>query len=189
MKLIIQGMLISLSWTFQSSAVADEPYAPLREEALKIIRTEFPDAAFTKDAEGQYEFKTKTRSFTIYRLDKTGNWQKPSEAEAPDRGGIRVRFFVSKKPWEGALVVPYSGTKDFHVFQVTHVIKNSADGKCHIWAEILTGFGDTAMVQVGAPFDPIYIDDRERRGIVMPVANQDPTGGSVTLAEIAARAT
>ena len=138
MKLIIQGMLISLSWTFQSSAVADEPYAPLREEALKIIRTEFPDAAFTKDAEGQYEFKTKTRSFTIYRLDKTGNWQKPSEAEAPDRGGIRVRFFVSKKPWEGALVVPYSGTKDFHVFQVTHVIKNSADGKCHIWAEILT---------------------------------------------------
>ena len=60
----------------------------------------------------------------------------------PDRGGLSVRYCIRRGTWEGALVVPYSGTNDIHVFRETHIVKNSADGNWHLWAEILTPLVD-----------------------------------------------
>ena len=138
MKYVSLDLVFFLVLVAQSVALADEPYTSLSQEALKIIKTQFPDATFTKDQMGNQEFKAKIRSFTIYRPDKMGNWQKGHEELAPDRGGISVRFSVRKGAWSGALAVPYSGTSDLYVFKETHVIKNSPDSTYHIWAEVQT---------------------------------------------------
>ena len=83
-------------------------------------------------------FAANIREFVIYRLNKVGQWQKPFNVLAPNRGGISVRFYVKEGTWGGALVVPYNVTNDLHVFKETYIVKNSSDGNWHIWAEILT---------------------------------------------------
>ena len=123
-----------------ATALADEIPAGLRDDVLKIIRTRYPDAELRPAGDGRegLMFAERMRPFTIYMLDKTGNWQKPMDAQGPDRGGLFVLFSVKTGRWEGALVVPYTGTTDYHVFRETHVIKDAADGTRHIWAMILT---------------------------------------------------
>lgn len=128
----------------QTSALSHEPFDSLREAVAQILRSEYPDASLHKDQHlGNIDtFAVNQRQFTIYRLDKVGNWQRPMEVSAPDRGGISVRFYVKQGMWTGALMVPYVGTEDLYVFKETHVVRNSHDGKWHIWAEILTPRAD-----------------------------------------------
>jgi len=139
MKLLATGAAILL---FQATSVlADEDFAPLRQEAVKILQTRYPDAGFRTNAYGQEEFAIKTRSFMVYRLDKIGDWQKPHEEQGPDRSGIVVRFTVEKGAWAGALSVPSSGTTittDLHIFRETLVVRNSTNKTSHVWAHILT---------------------------------------------------
>jgi hypothetical protein len=120
--------------------IAGESFIDLEQEATKILRAKYPDAELTKDKDSPdlRVFAKNTRGFVITRLNKVGNWQKPMNAQGPDRGGIGVRFYIKKGKWEGALEVPYNGTSDLHVFRETHVVKNSEDGNWHLWAEILT---------------------------------------------------
>jgi hypothetical protein len=136
----ICSILVSFLALVTAVAVAatKEPFSNLREAALKIVQTEFPDAEFSGDRHNYFYLGKKIRNFTVYRPDKSGNWQKGREQAAPDRGGISVRFAVQRGEWRGALVVPYTGTDDLYIFKETHVIKNSGDRTYHIWAEILT---------------------------------------------------
>ena len=140
MKPAVVLLSLILSSTFQFVAFAEEPFHALWEEVLKVLRTKYSDVTLSMDRSQPaiLAFSHKMREFVIYRLNKTGDWQKPMNVQAPDRGGLSVRFYVQKGPWEGALVVPYSGTSDLYVFKETHIVKNSADGNWHIWAEVLT---------------------------------------------------
>ena len=121
-----------------SGGVTEVEPKSLREEAERILRERFPDAAFTENSIGELEYRSKCREFQIYMLYKTGEWQEAVPTIAPDRGGISVRFRVADGRWKGALAIPHSGTQDFHVFKRSLVVKNSVDGKRHIWAEVLT---------------------------------------------------
>jgi hypothetical protein len=122
------------------TAFSAEPFQGVKREAVKILRTKYPDADFGHDKDQPYMhiFRHTMREFVIYRWNKTGNWQKPLTVQGPDRGGLSVRYYIKRGRWEGALMVPYSGTSDLHVFRETHVVKNSEDGNWHLWAEILT---------------------------------------------------
>jgi hypothetical protein len=135
---IVAG-LMTLGAALMAAAAVDAPNA-LNDEVLRIIRTKFADAVLVpdKDYQDTLRFSHNLREFTIYRLNKTGDWQKPFASQGPDRGGLFVRFYVKKGKWEGALKIPYTGTTDLYVFQETHMVKESADGTRHIWAEILT---------------------------------------------------
>ena len=141
----MKPVLIVLAFLFSvatyAAALPGEPFKALEQEVVVILKTKYADAGLSKDKHLSYirRFAANTREFVIYRLNKVGEWQKPLKVQAPNRGGISVRFYVKEGEWGGALVVPYNGTKDFHVFKETkHVVKNSSDGNWHIWAEILT---------------------------------------------------
>ena len=122
------------------SASAEESFSRLEDKVIKILESKYNGVELDQDSNysDMTRFTRNTREFIIYRLNKVGDWQKPMTVEGPDRSGISVRFRVSRGKWNGALVVPYSGTTDLNVFKETHVIRNSQDGKWHIWAEILT---------------------------------------------------
>jgi len=145
MKPALLSIALILSVATAMAAFADEPFQGIQREAVKILRTKYPDAEFgiDKDQSSMHMFRRNMREFVIYRLNKVGDWQKPLTVQGPDRGGLSVRFYVKRGRWEGALEVPYSGTSDFHVFRETHVVKNSEDGNWHLWAEILTPAVDT----------------------------------------------
>ena len=136
--LIVTG-LIMLGPANMTALAGDSPSA-LKGEVLRIIQTKYPDAALLldKDSQDMFLFSHNSREYTIYRLNKVGDWQKPFEIQGPDRGGLLVRFYVKKGKWEGALEIPHVGTNDLYVFRETHVVKESADGTRHIWAEIQT---------------------------------------------------
>jgi hypothetical protein len=125
-------------------AFSAEPFQGVRREAVKILRTKFSDADFEYDQDqpSPLVFRRTMREFVIYRLNKTGDWQKPMTIQGPDRGGLSVRYYIKRGTWEGALEVPSSGTIDHHVFRETHIVKNSEDGNWHLWAEILTPLVD-----------------------------------------------
>lgn len=129
-----------LSLTTHTTALAGEPFKALEQEVIRILKTKYADAGLSKNKHPPYtrQFSADTREFVIYRLDRAGEWQKPIKMPAPDRGGISVRYHVMEGKWGGARFVPHNGTKDFHVFKATYIIKNSSDGNRHIWAEILT---------------------------------------------------
>jgi hypothetical protein len=136
--LIVTG-LIMVGTAYMPALAVDSPNA-LKDEVLRIIQTKYADAALLPDKDSQDEltFSHNLREFTIYRLNKVGDWQKPSASQGPDRGGLLVRFRVTKGKWEGALEIPHIGTDDFYVFKETLVVKESTDGKTYIWAEIVT---------------------------------------------------
>ena len=140
MKPVFVVLAFMLSVTTYTTALAGEPFTALEQEVVGILKTKYADAGLSKDTHLSYirRFAANTREFVIYRLNKVGEWQKPFKVQAPDRGGISVRFYVKEEKWGGALVVPYNGTNDFHVFTETYIVKNSRDGHWHIWAEILT---------------------------------------------------
>lgn len=124
-------------------ARADEPFQRLGTEVLNILKTKYPDATLEQD---KYQasariFARNMREFTIYRLNMTGDWQKPMQEIGPDRGGISVRFYIEKGKWEGQWAVPPTGvtsmSRDLHVFKETTLAGNSSDGKCHMWAQIV----------------------------------------------------
>lgn len=139
MKPALLNMALILSMATATAAFADEPFQGIQREAVHILRTKYPDAEFVKDKDqpSMHIFRRNMREFVIYRLNKVGDWQKPMSVQGP-RGGLSVRFYVQKGKWEGALVVPYNGTSDLHVFRETHVVMNSEDGNRHLWAEIMT---------------------------------------------------
>jgi len=120
--------------------LAEETPEALSAEVVKTLREKYADAALTqeKDHPGMQSFSRSTREFLIYRALKTGEWQQPQSTLGPDKGGLLVRFQVTKGRWKGALEVPYSGTEDFYVFKETHVVRQAQDGSCYIWAEVLT---------------------------------------------------
>ncbi len=109
----------------------------LTAKVLALLKKEFPDAQLKRSDDGKFSFSHKTRDFTMYRSEKTGEWQKSSNEIGPDRGGFVVQFALTNRPWEGAAVVPYIETQDLYVFQESHVIKDSADEHWHIWSIIL----------------------------------------------------
>lgn len=109
----------------------------LTAKVLALLKKEFPDAQLTKSDDGKFFFSHKTREFTVYRSDMTGKWQEPSNETGPDRGGFVVQFSLTNRPWEGQAVLPYIETHDMHVFQESHVIKESADKDRYIWSTIL----------------------------------------------------
>ena len=140
MKPVLFVIALVLSLVIADNSFADAPFQDVQQEAITIIRTRYPDGEFRKDKDwpDMYVFSRNMREFVIYRLNKIGDWQKPMTVQGPDRGGLSVRFYVRKGKWEGALAIPYAGTKDLNVFRETHVVRNSKDGEWHIWAEILT---------------------------------------------------
>ena len=127
------------------TAAAEESFSRLGDGVIEILRSRYQDVQLKNDSTypGARNFARSTRDFIIYRLNKIGNWQKPMTVRGPDRGGLVVRFRVSKGQWNGALAVPHTGTKDLHVFKETHVIRDSKNGQWHIWAQILTPKADT----------------------------------------------
>ena len=140
MKPVLVVLAFIFSVATHTTALPGEPLKALEQEVVVILKTKYAGAGLSKDKHLSYirRFAANTREFVIYRLNKVGEWQNPLKVQAPNRGGISVRFYVKEGKWEGDLVVPYNGTKDFHVFKETHVVKNSRDGNWHIWAEILT---------------------------------------------------
>lgn len=139
---LLLALIISMAW--QSRVVADDPFHSLDAEVVKILRTKYPDAKLEQDKyqKSHRAFVKNMREFVVYRLDKGGDWQKPMNGQGPDRGGISVRFYVEKGQWEGQLGVldggPTVNADDLHVFKETCIVRNSADGKWHIWALIVT---------------------------------------------------
>lgn len=140
MKPVFVVLAFMFSVTTHTTALAGEPFKALEQEVVVILKTKYADAGLSNDKHLSYirRFVANTREFVIYRLNKVGQWQKPLKVQAPNRGGISVRFYVKEGVWGGALVVPYNGTNDLHVSKETHIVKNSSDGNWHIWAEILT---------------------------------------------------
>jgi hypothetical protein len=139
---VLLALIISVAGQFK--VFADEPFHSLEGEVVKILRTKYPDATLEPDKyqKSHRAFAKNMREFVVYRLDMMGEWQKPMKVQGPDRGGISVRFYVEKGQWEGQMLVPESGTitntDDLHVFKETCIVGNSADGKWHIWAMIVT---------------------------------------------------
>ena len=141
--------------------IADNAFPELEHAVVKVLQGAYAGAELQDDRTipGIRSFAANMRSFTIYRTNKTGSWQAPRETMAPDRGGISVRFRVAPGAYEGAAVLPVAATNDLHLFKETHVIKNSADGDWHIWAEILTPRVDSpddvkvALVELFSDFE------------------------------------
>ena len=129
--LLIAFLLCSgQAWTVENT--------DLRDQVLSLLRVEFPQADMQPMEDGGFAFAHRTRTFTVYRTNKLGDWQPARENTGPDRGGFMVRFVIKPGRWEGALMVPYAGTTDLHVFLESRVIRNSADGTCYLWAEVIT---------------------------------------------------
>lgn len=119
------------------------PSSTLNDEVVAVLKFKYPNAIL-KEAEDQKSMRTFSRNmreFTIYRLNMTGDWQKPMQVMGPDRGGISVHFYIEKGKWEGQWAVPPYGmtsmSEDFHVFKETTLVGNARDGKSHIWIRIL----------------------------------------------------
>lgn len=133
--MVIIAALLLTPW----KASAGECLAGLRQEVLKIIKARYPAAELTIDASGcGATFSQNLREFTVYRLNKTGDWQAPTASVGPDRGGLLVQFRVAPGEWQGALTTPFIGTEDLWVFRETHIVRNSVDRSRHIAALILT---------------------------------------------------
>jgi hypothetical protein len=128
LTLVLQG-LVATAW-----AQVDE--ATIRAHALILLKTHFPDAEWKPRGGGGFVFSYKTREFVLYSGDKTGAWQPPSTETGPDSGGFMVEFVVNPEPWGGALVIPFADTEDRYVFQDSLVVRESKDGRSHIWASI-----------------------------------------------------
>jgi hypothetical protein len=143
MKTKVFSMALILVAIVQLDATADEPFHALDEKVTEVLKTFYPEAVLERDSHRKTirTFAHNMREFTIYRLNMTGDWQKPMQVMGPDRGGISVRFYIEKGKWEGQLAVPPSGvtsmSDDLHVFKETTLVGNSSDGKCHIWAQIV----------------------------------------------------
>jgi hypothetical protein len=132
--------LSATTFSVCSLSLAGEPFEALSAEVVRILREKFPEAELSKEKNDpdMLTFSRNAREFFVYRPLKTGEWQKPFNTPGPDKDGLLVRFYLKKGPWGGALEIPYDGTEDLYVFRETHVVRDSADGSCHIWAEILT---------------------------------------------------
>lgn len=141
--------------------LADEPFAEFEQAVVDVLQTTYADAALRDDKEhsNTRSFTANMRSFTVYPQNKTGDWLEPGDMMAPDRGGISVQFKVTRGTYEGAAVVPVAATEDLYLFKRTYVIRNSADGEWHVWAEILTPREDSpyevrvALVQLFYDFE------------------------------------
>jgi len=150
-----------LLFAISSTCLADEPFAGLESAVVEVLQSAYADAALQDDKvfSNTRSFTANLRSFIVYRPNKTGDWQKPREMMAPDRGGISVRFRIMQGSYEGAARLPVAATDDLYLFKETHVVKNSADGEWHIWAEILTPRVDApvevrfALVQLFSDFE------------------------------------
>jgi hypothetical protein len=110
--------------------------ASIRAQTLLLLKTQFPDAELKPTNTGGFAFSHKTREFVTYSGDKTGEWQTPKTVPGPDSGGFMVEFVVNRKPWSGALAIPFADTEDRYVFQESLVVRESEDGRSHIWASI-----------------------------------------------------
>ncbi len=132
-------LALLLALVASGRAAPAEPTKRLDDAVAETLELRYRDVALARDPtlEGARVFTRNTRRFTVYRLNKSGDWQAPADVEGPDRGGISVRYRVSPGAWAGALVVPFNGTESLHVFEETLVVRNSGDGRWHIWAQVL----------------------------------------------------
>jgi hypothetical protein len=143
MKVRVFSMALILVAIVQLNATADEPFHALDEKVTEVLKTIYPEAVLERNSRWKSirTFDHNMREFTIYRLNMTGDWQKPMQVMGPDRGGISVHFYIEKGKWEGQLLVPASGvtsgSDDLHVFKETTLVGNSSDAKCYIWVQIV----------------------------------------------------
>jgi hypothetical protein len=128
LTLVLQGLV--------GTALAQVDEATIRTQTLMLLKMHFPDAELKPTGEGGFVFAHKTREFVLYSADKTGEWQSPSTETGPDTGGFLVKVVIAPEPWTGALVIPSVTTVDRYMFQHTHVIRESKDGRSHIWSSI-----------------------------------------------------
>lgn len=131
--MMVTFILLVITCLSQAAQAVDE--GALRAQVEALLREKFPDAEL-KPITGGFVFAHKTRTFTIYRTNKVGDWQDPMTVTGPDRGGFMVEFTIQPGRWGGAMVVPHSGTEDLYVFRESLVVRNSKDMSCHIRAEI-----------------------------------------------------
>ena len=131
-------LLLLLLWClcFTHTLNAEDLSETYVKKATELIRVHYPDANFNLNQDKTWECLIKPRSFTIYRGNKTGEWQKEGQEIGPDKGGLIVRFMIRHEPLVSALDIPYIETLDLYVFQETHVIKQANDGASFLWVKI-----------------------------------------------------
>jgi hypothetical protein len=156
----------ALALTACVNCYADEVSTVLEDAVIQVLKRAHPDARLRADESlpSIRTFAVNQRRFTVYRLDKIGNWQAPRITTAPDRGGISLRFRVEPGPYDGPLIIPHHSTNDLHVFKQTIIVKNSTDARRHLWVEILTPRVDSpdeltrSLIDLFLNFDGYYRD-------------------------------
>jgi len=122
-------LLLLLFWCicFTPASSAEDLSVIYVKKATELIRVHYPDAHFVLDQDKTWECLIKPRTFTLYRGNKTGEWQEACQEIGPDRGGLIVRFIIRDELWKSALDIPSIETLDLYIFQETHVIKEAKD--------------------------------------------------------------
>ena len=101
MKPVLVVLAFIFSVATHTTALPGEPLKALEQEVVVLLKTKYAGAGLSKDKHLSYirRFAANTREFVIYRLNKVGEWQNPLKVQAPNRGGISVRFYVKEGKW------------------------------------------------------------------------------------------